>query len=69
MFSKKATKIEKNLHRRFDTYCNVKSMVKISSIFVAFLENMNFIIAAIIGKTLLILFWFTIYDFSLNENL
>ena len=43
MFSKKATKIEKNLHRRFDTYLvNVKSTVKIWSIFVAFLENVNF---------------------------
>ena len=43
MFSKKATKIEKNLHLRFDTYLvNVKSMVKIWSIFVAFLENVNF---------------------------
>ena len=43
MFSKKATKIEKNLHRPFDTYLvNVKSTVKIWSIFVAFLENMNF---------------------------
>ena len=46
MFSKKATKNEKNLHRRLDTYfVNVKSMVKIWSIFVAFLENMNFNIA------------------------
>ena len=43
MFSKKAAKIEKNLHRRFDTYLvNVKLTVKIWSIFVAFLENMNF---------------------------
>ena len=43
MFSKKATKIEKNLHSRFDTYLeNVKLTVKIWSIFVAFLENMNF---------------------------
>ena len=43
MFSKKATKIEKNIHRQFDTYLvNVKSTVKIWSIFVAFLENMNF---------------------------
>ena len=43
MFSKKATKIEKNLHRQFDTYLvNVKSTVKIWSIFVAFLDNMNF---------------------------
>ena len=41
MFSKKATEIEKNLHRRFDTYLvHVKSMVKILSIFVAL--NMNF---------------------------
>ena len=45
MFSKKAIKIDKNLHRRFDiTYVvSVKSTVKISSIFVAFLENTNFI--------------------------
>ena len=43
MFSKKATKIEKNLHRWFETYLvNVKSTVKIWSIFVAFLENMKF---------------------------
>ena len=44
MFSKKATGIEYlNIHRWFETYLvNVKSMVKISSIFVAFLENMNF---------------------------
>ena len=43
MFSKKATKIEKNLHHRFDTYLvNVKTTMKILSIFVAFLENMNF---------------------------
>ena len=34
MFSKKATKI--------DEIFTVKSMVKISSIFMAFLENMNF---------------------------
>ena len=41
MFSKKATKIEKIF--TVDTYLvNVKSMVKIWSIFVAFLENMNF---------------------------
>ena len=42
MFSKKATKFEKNLHRLFDYVVSVKSMVKISSIVVAFLENMNF---------------------------
>ena len=43
MFSKKTTKIEKNLHQQFDTYLvNVKSKVKIWSIYVAFLENMNF---------------------------
>ena len=43
MFSKKATKIDKNLHHAFDTYLvNVKLKVKILSIFVAFLENMNF---------------------------
>ena len=44
MFSKKATRIEKNLHHRFDTYLvNVKLTGKIWSIFVAFLENINFI--------------------------
>ena len=43
MFSKKATKIEKNLHHGFETsLVNIKSTVKILSIFVAFLENMNF---------------------------
>ena len=43
MFSKKVTKIEKNLHRPFDTYSvNIKSTVKIWSIFVAFLEKLNF---------------------------
>ena len=43
MFSKRVTKIEKNVQHGFDTYLeNVKSMVKIFSIFVAFLENMNF---------------------------
>ena len=43
MFSKKATKIEKNLHHRFDAYLvKFKSTLKIWSIFVAFLENMNF---------------------------
>ena len=42
MSSKKATKIEKNLHRQFDSYLvNVKSTVKIWSIFVAFLENIE----------------------------
>ena len=44
MFSKKASKIDKNLHRQFDDMyyvVNVKSMVKILSILVAFLENMN----------------------------
>ena len=39
MFSKKATKID-------ETLLNVKSTVKILSIFVAFLENMNFTIAS-----------------------
>ena len=43
MFSKKATKIDQNLHRWFDIYwISVKLTVKIFSIFVAFLENMNF---------------------------
>ena len=41
MFFKKPTKILYR-HRQFDTYLvNVKSTVKIWSIFVAFLENMN----------------------------
>ena len=42
--NKKATKIDKNLPRQFEaTYVvNVKSMVKILSILVAFLKNMNF---------------------------
>ena len=40
MFSKKATKIEKKFHCQFDTYLvNVKSTVKIWSIFVAFLAD------------------------------
>ena len=39
MFSKKAARIDKIL--TVDVV-SVKSMVKISSIFVAFLENMNF---------------------------
>ena len=43
MFSRKAKRNWKNLHCPFDTYLvNVKSTVKIWSIFVAFLENMNF---------------------------
>ena len=44
MFSKKATKIDEIFTVDFDTYYlhNVKSTVKSSSIFVAFLENMNF---------------------------
>ena len=43
MFSKKATKIETNLHHWLDTYLvNVKLTVKVWSIFEAFLENMNF---------------------------
>ena len=51
MFSKKATKNLKNLHRQFDTYLvNVKSTVKILSIFVAFLENMNFTILELMQK-------------------
>ena len=41
MFSNKA-KSGKNLNHQFDTYLsNVKSTMKIWSIFVAFLENMN----------------------------
>ena len=46
MFSKKATKLTKSSPSSvylFDTYLvNVKLIVKILSIFVAFLENMNF---------------------------
>ena len=41
MFSKKATKIDEIF--TVVNVVNVKSLVKISSIFVAFLENMNFI--------------------------
>ena len=41
VFSKKATKIDEIFTVDL-TLCSVKSMVKISSIFVAFLENMNF---------------------------
>ena len=41
MFSKKATKIDEIFTVDL-TLCSVKSTVKISSIFVAFLENMNF---------------------------
>ena len=44
MFSKKATKIEEIFTVYLTPYYvhNFKSTVKISSIFVAFLENMNF---------------------------
>ena len=44
VFSKKATKIEEifTVYLTFTYIHNVKSMVKISFIFVAFLENMNF---------------------------
>ena len=46
IFSKKATKIDEifsvDLMLPMSNVVNVKSMVKISSIFVAFLENMNF---------------------------
>ena len=42
MFSKKATKIDEIFTVDL-TLCSVKSTVKISSFFVAFLENMNFI--------------------------
>ena len=41
LFSKKATKIEE-IFTVYLTLHNVKLTVKISSIFVAFLENMNF---------------------------
>ena len=42
MFSKKATKIDKIFTADLTYVGSVNSMVKISSIFVAFLENMNF---------------------------
>ena len=42
MFSKKATKMMKSSLWIWRYVVNVNSMVKISSIFVAFLENMNF---------------------------
>ena len=42
MFSKKATKIDEIFTVDLTLLHNVKSMVKILSIFVAFLENMNF---------------------------
>ena len=42
MFSKKAKKIDEIFTDVWQYVVNVKSMVKISSIFVAFLENMNF---------------------------
>ena len=42
MFSKKATKIDEIFTVDLNYVVNVKSRVKISSIFVAFLENMNF---------------------------
>ena len=41
-FSKKATKIKKSSPSIWHLLHNVKSTVKISSIFAAFLENMNF---------------------------
>ena len=42
MFSKKATKIDKIFTVDLTLLYNVKLTVKISSIFVAFFENMNF---------------------------
>ena len=42
MFSKKASKIDKNLQSIWRYVVNIKSMVKILSILAAFLENMNF---------------------------
>ena len=46
MFSKKATKIDEifTVDLTFTKYISVKSTVKILSIFVAFLKNMNFTI-------------------------
>ena len=47
MFSKKAIKIDEILDLTFDTYIylhSVKSKLEILSIFVAFLENTNFIV-------------------------
>ena len=43
IYSEMAHKSLQNLHLRFDTYYIVKSTVKILSILVSFLENMNFI--------------------------
>jgi hypothetical protein len=42
MFSKKATKFDEIFTFIWSYEVNVKSTVKISSIFAAFLENMNF---------------------------
>ena len=42
-FSKKATEIDKIFPSIWRYVVSVKSTVKISSIFLAFLENMNFI--------------------------
>jgi hypothetical protein len=42
MFSKKTTKFDKSSLAIWRYVVSVKSMVKILSIFVAFLENMNF---------------------------
>ena len=46
MFSKKATKIDEIFIAIWPYVASVKSPVKISSIFVAFLENTNFTIEA-----------------------
>ena len=43
MFSKKATKIEEIFTVDLIVVVDVKSTVKISPIFVAFLENINFV--------------------------
>ena len=45
MFSKKATNIDKifTVDLTFSKYVSVKSTVKFSSIFFAFLENTNFV--------------------------
>ena len=44
MFFKKATKFDKSSTSIWRYVVSVKSMLKISSIFVAFLENMNFML-------------------------
>ena len=47
VFSKKANKLEKSSPSIWRDAVTVKSTVNISSIFVAFLENMNFTIVSV----------------------